>query len=155
VPEDSKLPRLSALLLAQKAAALKGLGRAPEGAAAIQQAIEMTNGLAHGGGQVRCPPMSSAPAWSFLAEELYWQEPCYLYDLACQLALASTFPGDASLADPAGRAVRALGDYVASGFDNAYKLRTDPALEPLRKRDDFQKLLRDVEVRNQGRKGAR
>ena len=54
--------------------------------------------------------------------------------------------------DPAGRAVQALRDYVASGFDNPHKLRTDPALEPLRKRDDFQKLVRDLEARVQGRK---
>ena len=48
--------------------------------------------------------------------------------------------------DPAGEAVQALRDYVASGFDNPHKLRTDPALEPLRKRDDFQKLLRELEA---------
>ena len=148
--ENSKRSRLSALLLAHRAAALAGVDRMPEGAKAIRQAIDMTDGLVRGGGQVRCPPTTPASAWSFLAEELYWREPCYLYDLACQLALASTLPGDAGLADPAGRAVRALRDYVVSGFDNPYKLRNDPALEPLRQRGDFQKLLSDLETKIQG-----
>jgi hypothetical protein len=112
----------------------------------------MTEGLFRGDRDVRCPPASPASVWSFLAEELYRQEPCYLYDLARQLALASTLPGDTGIPDPAGQAVGALRDYVASGFDNPHKLRTDPALEPLRKRDDFHKLVRDLEARAQGRK---
>jgi hypothetical protein len=40
--------------------------------------------------------------------------------------------------------VEALYTYIASGFDNPHRLDTDPALEPLRKRGDFQKLVRDL-----------
>jgi hypothetical protein len=111
----------------------------------------MAGDLLRGGGEVRCPPASPTSAWCFLAEELSRQEPCYLYDRACYLALASTLDRAAGLPDPAGGAVQALRDYAASGFDNPHKLRTDPALEPLRKRDDFQKLLRDLEAVASGR----
>ena len=48
-----------------------------------------------------------------------------------------------ALADPA---VKALADFIASGFDNPYKLRNDPRLEPLRSREDFQKLVQDLEA---------
>jgi serine/threonine protein kinase/tetratricopeptide (TPR) repeat protein len=149
VPEDLELPRLWAVLLARKGAALTRVGRAPEGVKAVRQAISITEGLLRGGRQVRCPPASVAVIWSFLAEELYWYEPCYLYDLAGHLALASTLPGDAGIADPGGQAIKALADYVATGFDNPYKLRNDPALEPLRNRDGFQKLIRDLEAKGQ------
>jgi hypothetical protein len=81
-------------------------------------------------------------------------EPCYLYDLACYLALASTLPGKNGRPDPADQAVRLLCCSVATGFDNLHKLRTDPALEPLRKREDFQKLVHDLEARTPGRKDA-
>ena len=74
-------------------------------------------------------------------------EPCYLYDLACHLALASTLPGQTLRPDPAGRGVQALRDLVASGFDNRHKLRTDPRLSPLRQRADFRKLV--LELRTQ------
>ena len=42
--------------------------------------------------------------------------------------------------------MKAIADFIASGFDNPYKLRTDPRLEPLRNREDFQKLLQDLEA---------
>lgn len=71
------------------------------------------------------------------------------------LALASTLPADARIPNPAGRAVRALRDYVTTGFYNPHRLRTDPALEPLRKREDFQKLVGDLEAKVQGRTAPR
>ena len=43
--------------------------------------------------------------------------------------------------------MKALADFIASGFDNPYKLRTDPRLEPLRGREDFQKLVGDLEAK--------
>ena len=46
-----------------------------------------------------------------------------------------TLPGNAGVGNAADRAVKALRDFIASGFDNPYKLRNDPRLEPLRKRD--------------------
>ena len=81
-----------------------------------------------------------------ICEDIAKQEPCYLYDLAHHLTLAATLPGEdtQTLAD---RAVKSLADFIASGFDNPYKLRTDPRLEPLRGREDFQKLVGDLEAK--------
>jgi tetratricopeptide (TPR) repeat protein len=151
VPESLELRRRWAALLAQRGRALVQLRRGGEAVEPVSKAIRMTGELLHGGGEVRCPPASPASVWCFLAEELYRQEPCYLYDRACYLALASTLDRAAGNPDPAGEAAQDLRDYVASGFDNPHKLRTDPALEPLRKRDDFQKLLRELEVVPPGR----
>jgi hypothetical protein len=149
------LRRQWARLLGHRAAALAQADRGPEAVKAVQQALDLTAGLLRGDREWRCPPATAASVWSFLAVELYWQEPCYLYDLACTLALASTLPGEAGLPDPAGRALRALHDYAASGFDNPHALRTDPALEPLRNRPDFQDLVRELEVTASGRNGPR
>jgi len=151
-PEDLALRRYSASLLARRGAALAGVGRGAEAVDPVSQAIKLTEGLLRGDHELRCPPASPASAWSFLAEELYRQEPCYLYDLACQLALASTLPGDDGIPNPAARAVAALRNYIASGFDNPHKLHTDKALDPLRKRDDFQTLVSDLEAKVQGRR---
>jgi hypothetical protein len=49
--------------------------------------------------------------------------------------------------------VKALRDYIASGFDSPYKLRHDPTLEPLRQRDDFQKLVRVLEAKSSAEYG--
>ncbi|MGO8747881.1 MAG: protein kinase domain-containing protein [Thermoguttaceae bacterium] len=114
--------RVWAELLARKGEALARTGKPAEAGKAVRQAVEIT-------------------------EDISKQEPCYLYDLARHLTLASTLPGSAGVNNPADRAKKALGEYIASGFDNPYKLRTDPRLEPLRKREDFQKLVRDLEVK--------
>jgi tetratricopeptide (TPR) repeat protein len=143
-PEDLELRRQWALLLARRSAALARLGRGEEAGEAVQQAIGKTEGLFRVDDELRCPPASPLSAWSFLAGELARQEPCYLFDLACHLALASNLPGNA------GRAVQALRHSIASGFDNAYKLRTDPALAPLRQRPAFKQLVRDLEARVKG-----
>jgi hypothetical protein len=81
-----------------------------------------------------------------IIEDLCKQEPCYLDDLAHHLTLASTFPGSAGVDHAADRAIKALRDYIASGFDNPYNLRHEPRLEPLRKRQDFQRLVRELEA---------
>ena len=112
--------RVWAELLARKGEALAKTGKAADAGKAMRQAIEIT-------------------------EDISKQEQCYLYDLARHLTLASTLPGGAGVTNPADRAIKALGEYIASGFDNPYELRTDPRLEPLRKREDFQKLVRDLE----------
>jgi len=114
--------RVRAELLARKGEALARTGKGADASKAIRQATEIT-------------------------EDLCKQEPCYLYDLAHHLTLASTLPGSASVSDAADRAVKALREYIASGFDNPYKLRHDPRLEPLRKRDDFQKLVKELEAK--------
>jgi hypothetical protein len=90
-----------------------------------------------------------------LLPTLLWpQESCHLYDLACHLALASTLPGEEAKPSVADQAVWFLRCSVASGFDNFQKIRTDPALEPLRNREDFQKLVQDLEARSPRRKDA-
>ena len=115
-------------LLARKGEALARTGKGADAGKAIRQAIE-------------------------IIEDLCKQEPCYLDDLAHHLTLASTLPGSAGVANAADRAIKALRDYIASGFDNPYKLRHDPRLEPLRKRDDFQKLVRELEAKVKRRTG--
>jgi hypothetical protein len=42
------------------------------------------------------------------------------------------------------QAIEALSRAAGMGFRDAYKWRTDSALEPLRSRDDFQLLLMDM-----------
>jgi hypothetical protein len=74
-------------------------------------------------------------------------EPCYLYDLAHYLALASTFPDKAGIPDAAERAVRALLQFIVSGFDNPYKLTHDDRLVPIRDRADFQDMVRHLEAK--------
>jgi tetratricopeptide (TPR) repeat protein len=44
-------------------------------------------------------------------------------------------------------AMKLLGDAVAKGFKDAAKLKKDPALSPLRQREDFQKLLAELEAK--------
>jgi hypothetical protein len=148
-PDDLELRRQWAVLLACRGAALAGLDRGPESAEAVRQAVALTEGLLRGDLEPRCPPVPGLSVWPFV-RELAQLEPCYLYDLACHLALASTLPGNAGLADPASQAVRALRDHIALGFDDASRLRTDPALAPLRQRPDFQDLVRDLEVKLRG-----
>jgi hypothetical protein len=116
------LRQVLAELLARKGEALAKTGNAADAAKAIRQAIG-------------------------IIEDLCKQEPCYLHDLAHHLTLASTLPGSAGVDHAADRAIKALRDYIVSGFDNPYKLRHDPRLEPLRKRDDFQKLVRELEAK--------
>jgi len=109
-------------LLARKGEALAKTGKGADASKAIRQAIEIT-------------------------EDLCKQEPCYLYELAHHLTLASNLPASAGVSNAADRAVKTIGEYIASGFDNPYKLRHDPRLDPLRKRDDFQKLVKELEIR--------
>ncbi len=82
-----------------------------------------------------------------ITQELCQEEPGYLYDLARHLCLASNLAGQEVVPQAADRALQALRDDIASGFDNPYKLRTDPRLEPLRKREDFPKLVQDLEAK--------
>ena len=143
---DNSLHRQWAALLAGKGAALARSGRREEAAEAVRKAVGITRGLLTGGGEMHRPSGSLVLLGSFLGKLLWELEPCYLYDLTCHLALASTLPGENGKPDPADRAVQALRCSVAAGFDNPHQLRTDPALAPLRQRDDFKKLVRDVEA---------
>lgn len=92
-----------------------------------------------------------------------------LYALACNLSLGLSLVGAGEGAPPladddpalspaeklrrrvyADRAVAVLGQAVARGFDNHELYRTDPALDPLRSRDDFKKLLADLAAKDHG-----
>jgi hypothetical protein len=117
----------------------------------VRRAIGVAEELARGDGYFVCPPPSWQSCWSVIAEQLSRQEPCYLYDLACHLALASTLPGNEG-GDATGRALAALRALGAAGFDNAHKLRTDPRLMPLRRLADFQRLVHDLETRPPARR---
>jgi eukaryotic-like serine/threonine-protein kinase len=78
-----------------------------------------------------------------IAEKLAAEDPSYLFELVCALALkAQLSPGDPGR--PAA-ALAALRKAVEFGFDNIYKLNNDQHLAPLRRREDFQTLLHDVE----------
>jgi serine/threonine-protein kinase len=70
-----------------------------------------------------------------------------LYDLACVCSLASAaVKNDAKLADRyAARAVDLLRQAVAKGFKDVEHLKKDSDLDPLRGRDDFKKLVAELE----------
>src|SRR5262249_36597286 len=146
---DKSLHRQWAALLALRGAALARVGRGAEAVGAVRQAVGITAGIVCGDRPFYLPA-SVASLWAFLATLLWPAESCHLYDLACHLALASTLPGENSRPDPADQAVRLLRCCVASGFDNPHQFRTDPALEPLRERKDFQNLVRHLEARSPG-----
>ncbi len=148
VPVSFEFRRQWAELLARKGEALAAIHQGEASGKVLSQAIALGEELSPRGSRVFCPPPSWPSLWSVVAQELYLQdsEPCHLYDLACHLALASSLPDAAGISDPARRAVRALEDLVASGFDNGPKIRSDKKLDPLRSRKDFQKLIQDLQV---------
>jgi serine/threonine protein kinase/tetratricopeptide (TPR) repeat protein len=81
----------------------------------------------------------------------------HLYDLACtfsQSSAAADRDGKLSAADRAGlkaryadRAIDFLRRAITDGWRNPRVLRTDPDIDPLRARDDFRKLLAELEAR--------
>jgi hypothetical protein len=117
-----QLRRAFSELLARKSDALARTGKTEDAAKSIKRSIT-------------------------LCEDIATPEPCYLYDLARYLALASTFHEKAGIADAAERAVKALQQFIASGFDNPYKLRHDDRLALLRDRPDFQAMVRELEAK--------
>src|SRR5262249_33058229 len=118
--EDFHLRRVWADLLAREGAALAPPGRDEAAGGCSRLAVRAAEALARGDGYCACPPCSWPSTWSVIAGQVSQQEPCYLYDLACHLALASTLPGKGGEAD---RAVAALRGCGAAGFDNIPKLR--------------------------------
>ena len=78
-----------------------------------------------------------------VAEQLAAEDPSYLYELVCALALrARLSPGDPG---PPAAALAALRKAVEFGFDNVYKLKNDQHLAPIRHTEEFQTLLHDTE----------
>jgi tetratricopeptide (TPR) repeat protein len=76
--------------------------------------------------------------------------PDQLYNFACCYALASGKVADKKQ-EFADRAMQLLHQAVKAGYKDAALIAKDPDLDPLRGRDDFQKLLADLAARN-GRK---
>jgi tetratricopeptide (TPR) repeat protein len=152
VPPSLQLRSQWAELLAHQGAALAATGRAAAGGEVVARAAAISEEIVRGQGCYPCPPWSWPSVWSAVAVELCRQdpEPCQLHDLARHLALASTLPG-AGIPEPASRAVRALRDLAASGFDNPHMLRNDERLAPLRDRPDFQDLLHQMQAQTPDR----
>jgi hypothetical protein len=147
VPPSLELRAQWARLLANKGVALGAIGDHATACANLAGAVALSKELSRGQSCWFCPPWSWPSVWSAVTPELFRQqpEPCYQLDLARHLALASTLPGAGGNSEVGARAVQALHHLAASGFDNAHKLRTDSRLAPLRKRQDFQELLRRLQ----------
>jgi tetratricopeptide (TPR) repeat protein len=70
-----------------------------------------------------------------------------LYDAACGYALCVPLAENAEMKDRyAARAVDLLRQAVAKGYKNAAHMKTDTDLESLHQRDDFKKLIADLEA---------
>src|SRR5262249_4506790 len=87
--------------------------------------------------------------------DLGWDPSGNAYDAGCALALCIPVVEEDHQLDTAKRqaAVRFYGaqamaillDDVAKGYKDAEKMKKDKALDPLRQRDDFRKLLAELE----------
>jgi hypothetical protein len=100
------------------------------------------------GGRVRAGQVAAAIEE---AEELAKNaDATTLYNVACVYAVASK-PTKANPISPdqqakyADRAMAVLRQVVAKGYSSVNSLKNDDDLTPLRSRDDFQKLLRDMQ----------
>ena len=90
-------------------------------------------------------------AWNAEAEDA---TPGTVYDLACLLALASaSVKNDAELADRYGeRAVELLRRAFAKGYTDVKHMKQDSDLDSLRTRDDYKKLLKELEEKAKDRR---
>jgi serine/threonine-protein kinase len=134
-----------------RAQALTGLARHAEAAEDWARAMELDNGpdrpffrrkralsLARAGDHAQAVSEANALA------EAKGVHALTLYDLACVCSLAS-----ASVKNDdryAARAVELLRQAVAKGYKDIDHLKKDPDLDPLRGRDDFKKLLAELEA---------
>ncbi len=131
-PEHYECRRLLAEALAERSRAKWRLGAAEDSRQGARQAVA-------------------------LLEKLVQDEPAYRYDLArhrtwCAFTLGlgrkPLKPEDGVEADYlANAAVEDLRQAIKNGFDNLHQLETDDALEPLRERPDFGKLLEELRAR--------
>jgi tetratricopeptide (TPR) repeat protein len=70
-----------------------------------------------------------------------------LAQFACMYSIASQAIS-AQKQEHSDRAMELLNEAIRMGFNNVNQLQSDPSLDPLRGRDDFKKLLLDLEVGN-------
>jgi serine/threonine-protein kinase len=89
-----------------------------------------------------------------LVQKLAENEPAYLFELGCDRALVSDLIDSNSkeAAEAANAAVAALGQAVQEGYDNLYKLQTDPRLASVRARTEFQMVLQRARANREGGK---
>jgi hypothetical protein len=94
-----------------------------------------------------------------LVESLPEPIPPQLYALACyQAQLATVGKMERSgvtadeVRDAADKAMATLPRAVSAGYRDLAALRTDRDLDPLRKRQDFQKLLKELEEKESAKK---
>ena len=78
-------------------------------------------------------------------EEMTEPTPGDLYDLACNQSLLSGVVGHQRAGREADRAMDTLHRAFAAGWRDAAWMRTDPDLDPIRSRPDFQVLMMDME----------
>jgi serine/threonine protein kinase len=111
-------------------------GRFPEAANETRRAIELFEGV---------PNM-----WNL-----------WVFELACCRAMQAGLAGKDGSGVPAAaapaeadKAMDLLHKAVAAGYQNLYDLRTDAGLEPLRQRDDFKKLLAELEAKAKAQTAA-
>jgi tetratricopeptide (TPR) repeat protein len=105
-------------------------------------------------GERRLGDPDAAAAAALECRNLWPEDPAELFavarDLALCIPLVGPASGGASVAAPDGRrkyaelAMGALRQAIAGGFTDSSLLRDDPDLEPLRSREDFQRILADL-----------
>ena len=106
---------------------------------ALKARIEIERGMALDRSGKSALATAAAEGAVALAEKLAAADTAYLYDLVCALALESRL--DPAAAGPPKAALAALRKAVEAGFDNVYKLETDPHLVSLHSLDEFRELI--------------
>jgi tetratricopeptide (TPR) repeat protein len=99
---------------------------------------------------------SAAASAAQKRRDLGWNPPADSYDAACALAQCVPIVAKDDRLNPAKRkaemdlygdeAMKLLRDAVAKGYKNVGQLKNDNTLAPLRPREDFQKLLAELEA---------
>jgi len=100
------------------------------------------------------PSLNASSSLSSAAEALPKNaDAVTLYDAVCVLALAAGRPDEAggslSKEECARRAMALLQQAVARGYKDAEHLKKDDDLKALRQRDDFKKLVAELETKLQ------
>ena len=93
------------------------------------------------GERALCDGLPPRSAWELFEIEV----PCCHSVLASLAGLAGSGVSAAEGEQEAARAMECLGQAIANGFRNANQLRIESALDPLRNRPDFKKLMAELE----------
>jgi hypothetical protein len=149
LPEESIFAQALDIPSAEERAAF--LDQACENNPALRNEIEaLLRAHKHSGDLLDLPEQLPAAAIEEAEELAKNADSLLLYNAACVFALASK-PTKANPISPekqakyAERAVALLRQVVAKGGSDANEMKNDDDLKPLPPRDDFQKLLRDMQ----------